>query len=51
MARAAIDKLVSIEPDPVFYEQLRASFPHLSVVQGTIGDLDERCKWGCYFEC
>lgn len=41
----AIGKLASIEPDPAFCRRLQASFPQLSVVQGTIANLEERCKW------
>jgi SAM-dependent methyltransferase len=41
----AIAKLVSIEPDPAFCERLQLSFPHLSVVQGTIANLEQRSNW------
>ena len=41
----AIDKLVSIEPDPAFCERLKMSFPELSVVKGTIANLDEGRIW------
>ena len=41
----AVDKLVSIEPDPVFCERLQNSFPDLPVVKGTIANLDESRTW------
>lgn len=41
----AIQKLVSIEPNPRFYERLRITFPDHAIVHGTINDLTAPEDW------
>jgi SAM-dependent methyltransferase len=41
----AIQKLVSIEPDPKFCDRLRITYPSHRVIQGTIGDLIDNEPW------
>ena len=45
MKNPAITKLVSIEPDPKFSQRLRAAFPKLSIIEGTIDNLQDDGIW------
>jgi len=41
----AINKLVSIEPDPQFCSRFRLAFPAHEIIQGTIDDLKSEDRW------
>lgn len=47
--RPGVERLVSIEPDPSFYDKLQNSFPEHEIVQGTVNDLQAHVDWDAIF--
>jgi SAM-dependent methyltransferase len=45
LQQESISRLVSVEPDPVFFSRLRAAYPGHEIIQGTVEDVPSGGAW------